>query len=231
MPCHRTHPPELALDRLDLGLGPRVRGDVRGDCDEGAGGPAGTGPRRLRCRSCRTILIPGGRDGGSADAVSRAHARAAAVHADRELPDLAPDLDAGFDRGAEVEADQHARLGVLQLGLRERVQQRSRAWRRRRRRDHAEAEGVRPGEPAQDLRGRGAEQAVRRRVVGQRRRRAQRQPGRIGLVRGLPSVSALRIAVTGRQNAKWRFWYQPTMNPSAIAMLSSACSRAVRCRS
>ena len=52
-----------------------------------------------------------------------------------------------------------------------------------------------------------------------------------GLVPGLPSVSALRIAVTGRQNAKCRFWYQPAMNPSAIAMFSRASSRAVRCRS
>ena len=43
-----------------------------------------------------------------------------------------------------------------------------------------------------------------------------------GSVRGLPSVSPLRIAVTGRQKAKWRFWNQPAMNPSAIAMLSSA---------
>ena len=41
-----------------------------------------------------------------------------------------------------------------------------------------------------------------------------------GAVLGSGSVSALRIAVTGRQNAKKRFWYQPTTNPSAIAMLS-----------
>ena len=99
---------------------------------------------------------------------------------DREPPDLATDFDAGLDRGAEVEAHQDARLGVLQLGARERIPAPLRPRWCGGRRDHAEREGVPPGEPAQDLRRSAAEQAVRRRMVGQRRRRAQGQPRRIG---------------------------------------------------
>jgi hypothetical protein len=38
----------------------------------------------------------------------------------RELTDLAADLDAGFDREAEMEACQHTRFGVFELALRPR---------------------------------------------------------------------------------------------------------------
>jgi hypothetical protein len=66
------------------------------------------------------------------------------------------------------------------------------------------------------------------------RRGEQRGPPRLTSVAGLPSVSASRIAVIGRQSSKWYFASQAEMTASAMATLSSANSRALseseRCR-
>ncbi len=50
-------------------------------------------------------------------------------------------------------------------------------------------------------------------------------------VASLPSVSAIRIAVIGRQEGYFSFAYQTPMSPSATLMLTAASSRAVSTRS
>jgi hypothetical protein len=52
-----------------------------------------------------------------------------------------------------------------------------------------------------------------------------------GAVASFPSVSASRIAVTGRQKGYFSFAYQAPMSPSATLMLTAASSRAVSTRS